>query len=89
VDDERVDVLLVDADAEVAHDAQRRLGVAAPAPAHDARLPCRERADQERAVRDRLVARDADVAVDPGGGLDPGDHGGLVRQPSTAETTTP
>ena len=50
---------------------ERRLGVARAAPARDARLALGERADQQRAVRDRLVAGDADVAVDPGGRLDP------------------
>ena len=49
---------------------ERRLGVAGAAPAADARLALAERAEQQRAVRDRLVARDGDVAVDVRGGLD-------------------
>ena len=51
-------------DAERAHGAERRLGVARAAEAADARLAFGQRADQQRAVGDRLVARDADVAVD-------------------------
>ena len=50
---------------ERAHDAERRLGVARAAPAADERLAVGERADQQRAVRDRLVAGHADVPVDP------------------------
>ena len=49
---------------------ERRLGVARAAPAADERLALGERADQQRAVRDRLVARDGDVAVDVRGRLD-------------------
>ena len=72
VDDERVDVLLVDLDAERAHDAERRLGVAASGRSDDTtRLALAERADQQRAVRDRLVAGDADVAVDARDRLNP------------------
>ena len=65
-----VDVLLHDLDAERANRGDRRLRVRRPAEARDARLPLADGADQDGAVRDRLVARHCDVPDQRGNGLD-------------------
>ena len=67
---ERVGAVLVDVDPEGAHRRDRRLGVRGAAEARDVRLAVADRADQHRAVRDRLVARNRDVADEPRDGLD-------------------
>ena len=67
---ERVDVLLDHLGAERADGGDRRLRVGRPAESRDARLAVTERADEDGAVRDRLVARHGDVAVEGGDGLD-------------------
>src|SRR5213078_3993227 len=68
-------------DAERAHGVDRRLRVAGAAEAADACLAFAERADQHRAVRDRLIARDGDVADQRAGGLD-------LHSSMTGDTTT-
>ncbi len=60
-DAERAVVDFVDAHAERADGRERRLGVPRTAEARDARLPVRHRPEQQRSVRERLVAGDADV----------------------------
>ena len=68
--DQPVDLLLVHLRAERAHGGDRRLGVPRPTePLHHG-LAFADRADQHRAVRDRLVAGDADVPGDRGCRLD-------------------
>ena len=62
VDDELVVGDVVDLDAERAHGVDRRLGVGRAAEAEHARLPLADRAEQDAAVRDRLVARHDRVA---------------------------
>ena len=70
MDDQLVDRLLLDVDAERADGVQRGFGVArAPERAH-ARVAFRERTDEQRAVRDRLVAWDCDVPDERPGRLD-------------------
>ena len=71
---------LVDLDAERAHGGERRQGVAGAPEAADARLAVRDGAEEQRAVRDRLVARHGEVPVEPGRGLN--------LSSITAETTT-
>ena len=69
-DAERVDVVLGDLGSERADGANRRLGVPrAPEAAHR-RLALADPAEQDGAVRDRLVAGDGDVAGDRAGRLD-------------------
>ena len=63
VHDELVAVL-VHLHAERAHGSERRLGVARPSPAADDRLAVGDSAEQQRAVRDGLVAGDGEVAVE-------------------------
>ena len=65
-DAQRLLAVLVDLDAERADRGDRRLGVGRAAEARDARLAVAERADQHGAVRDRLVARDGEVAESSG-----------------------
>ena len=67
---ERVGAVLVDVDPERAHRRDRRLGVRGAAEARDVRLAVADRADQHRAVRDRLVAGNRDVADEPRDRLD-------------------
>ena len=81
-DVQRVVVVLVDGDPERADRLDRRLGVGGAAEARDARLAVAERAEQHRAVRDRLVAGHRDVADEAGDRLDP--HSSI-----TGATTTP
>ena len=68
--EQRVDVLVDDLDAERAHRRDRRLGVRGATEAGDADVALAERADEHRAVRDRLVARHRDVPLERGHGLD-------------------
>ena len=56
----------VDLDAERAHGVDRRLGVGGAPEAADPALALGDRAEQHRAVRDRLVARDGDGADERG-----------------------
>ena len=65
-DAQRVVAVLVDRDAERAHRRDRRLGVGRAAEARDPRLAVADRAEQHRAVRDRLVARHGDVPDERG-----------------------
>ena len=69
-------------DAERAHSRDRRLGVARAAEAADRRLPFADRAEEDGAVRDRLVSGNGDVAAQRRGRLD-------LHSASTGETTTP
>ncbi len=57
-------------DPERAHRRDGGLGVRRAAEPRDARLAVADRADQHRAVRDRLVARDGDVPDEPRHRLD-------------------
>ena len=57
-------------DAERAHGGERRFGVGGAPPAADHRVSVTDGAEQERAVRDRLVAGDGEVTFERGGGLD-------------------
>ena len=88
-DAERVGAVLVDLHAERTHGRDRRLGVGRAAESRDPRLAVADRADQHRAVRDRLVARHGDVAEELRNGLD--EHGVDRRAHSsiTGATTTP
>ena len=62
---------VLDLDAERAHRVDRRLRVAGAAEAVHARLALAERADQDGAVRDRLVPGHGDVPDERSSGLDP------------------
>ena len=70
-DPQRVVVVLVDGDPERANGLDRRLRVGRSSEAGDARLPVAERSEQDRPVRDRLVARDGDVPDEPREWFDP------------------
>jgi hypothetical protein len=80
--DELVDVRLVDLDAERAHRVHGRLGVARPPEALHVHRAVRDRPEQHRAVRDRLVAGHDDVALERAGRCD-------LHSATTGETTTP
>ncbi len=67
---QRVGALVDDVDAERAHRGDRRLGVRRAPEARHERLALADRAEQHRAVRDRLVARHCDVTFEGGNGLD-------------------
>ena len=67
---ERLGAVLVDVDAERAHRSDRRLGVRRAAEPRDARLAVADRAEQDGAVRDRLVTRNGNVTDEPRHGLD-------------------
>ncbi len=69
-DAQRAGPVLVDLHAERPHRGDRRLGVGRAAEPRDARLAVADRADQHRAVRDRLVARHGDVPHELRDGLD-------------------
>jgi hypothetical protein len=83
VDANRVHVFLVDGHAESPDCGDRRLGVGRAPEAADGRLALANGADHHRAVGDRLVAGDGDVADHRRGRLD------LHRPARTGETTTP
>ncbi len=68
-DDEVVVGDVLDLGAERAHRVDRRLRVARAAEAVHARLPLAERADQDGAVRDRLVPGHDDVPDERSSGL--------------------
>ena len=68
--------------AERAHRGDRRLGVARAAEAANRGLALADRPEQHGPVRDRLVARNRDVAAQRAGRLD-------LHSASTGETTTP
>ena len=71
---------IVDASAERAHGSERRLRVSAAAEASDRRDAVGDGAEQQRPVRDRLVAGDGEVTVEAGRRLD--------SHSITCETTT-
>src|SRR5436309_1537472 len=77
VDEQLVVGHVLDLHAERANRAHGRLRVARAAEAEHARLPLPDRAEQDGAVGDRLVAGDRDVADDRGGRLDA--HGSADR----------
>ena len=81
-DVQRVLAVLVDGDPEGANRLDRRLGVGRAAEAGDARLAVADRAEQDRAVGDRLVAGHGDVPDEARDRLDP--HSSI-----TGATTTP
>ena len=70
VDGERVDVLLDDLGAERAHRRDGRLGVRGATEAGDLGRAVADRADHDRAMRDRLVPRDGHVPFQGRHGLD-------------------
>src|SRR4051794_9780602 len=81
-DVQRVLVVLVDRDPERTDCGDRRLGVGRAAESGDARLAVAQRAEQDRAVRDRLVSGNCDVTDEASDRLDP--HSSI-----TGATTTP
>src|SRR5262249_10350087 len=80
-DDELVILDVIDINPERSDRLHCRLRVAGTAEAAHARLAFAERADQHRAVGDRLVAGDGDVTDERSGRLDP-------HSSSTGDTTT-
>jgi hypothetical protein len=78
-----VHVILAHDDPECPDRRDRRFRVRRPAEAADGRVPLADRAQEQRSVGDRLVARHRDVTHNRRSGLD------LHRSPSTGETTTP
>ena len=80
-DDERVDVFLIEPGLRARGRRRGSTRCRLSGPSWRRVSPLGERADQEGPMRDGLVARNGDVAVDAGGGLDP--------HSTTGETTTP
>src|ERR1700722_6668465 len=85
VHDQLVGAELLDLGAQGPHCVEGRLGVGRAAEPTDVRLAVRNRAEQERAVRDGFVAGNGEGSLQRDCGLDP--HAPL--SPRTGETTTP